>query len=104
MKIVTRETFLTLPAGTVFEINDYDERLCVITKGFHEKTVTNCWGTPIACYPCMEVRDLADFEEGGRDLRPSSIGEDGVCVYERDDLLQLRDLIDRALNVAGGSA
>lgn len=99
MKIVTRETFLTLPAGTVFEINDYDERLCVITKVFHEKTDTNCWGTPIGFYPCMEVRDLADFEEGGRDLRSSDIGKDGVCVYERDDLLQLRALIDKALAV-----
>lgn len=107
MKIVSRSELLQLPAGTVFMLNDGSDNL---------STFDGPGSGPDSFIATAFVRlsgedDIALEHEGREvELSPGSMHflgfdypESRFIILDAHDLLQLRSLIDRALDVAGGS-
>lgn len=108
MKIVNRETFLTLPPHTLYATVPVTRRLDMLAvKG---ETIGDDWSK--AYIPDWECEDSTDWhniyesmlagssvpmstEEYGRDggFEPS----ERFLVFERADLLKLRDVVERAI-------
>lgn len=119
MKIVTRETFLTLPAGTAFtKIGEEEGSLFFLSSVSVFDGVPGGWcfdelkGFPRGPLELDEGRYQHAFDDNDgttygipdrahlRRFRKSVFDSN----LNREDRRQLRSLIDRALNVAGGSA
>ncbi len=109
MKIVSREEFLRLPAGTAYiktgEIC-HSDRL-EFFEDIYEPDLSRT-----AFDPAYLIRPSGGFVEGEtypyeaprfifRELEEFDDAQ--FAILDANDLLQLRSLIDRALDVAGGS-
>lgn len=111
MKIVDRKTFLALPEGTI-----YAKGVPWSFEGLSikdENAGSNDWWYLEPCWveanDSSEVFDrLTEMQERGASYpMQTSITRDGLydedaifLVFERDDLLKLREMVDKAIAVA----
>jgi hypothetical protein len=110
MKIYRRKQFLQLPVGTIYAKG---ERWCF--GSLHIKHDTTDYGDWWSLDPCWiaandsgEAADRLDemLDKGASFPMEDAVSRDGLheedalfLVFERDDLLQLRDVIDKAISI-----
>ncbi|MFJ7438068.1 hypothetical protein ACIQW5_10465 [Methylorubrum thiocyanatum] len=124
MKIVDRETFLSLPPGTVYaEFNgELEFESLNIMYGGQDFGDHSFWSSqelgPWSCetitaddgMPFLAVQAMAKGEGRGFDQNCAGRDEDyhesprKFCVFDNDDVRKLRDLLTEALVLTGGEA
>lgn len=111
MKLLNREDFMALPAGTI-----YAKGTAIASFGSLEIKADSLGGDWVCLDPCyVDGRDPGECDERFEDMllngasypMRSAFGRDGCfeqdaifLVFEKDDLLQLRKYVEEAIAVA----